>query len=293
MSQYLRSIELKIGDDQGQGLDFSGLRIQFAISKKDSTSPNSALITVYNVTQSTIAQIQKEFTRVTLAAGYGDTCALIFNGTITQSVYSTQGGVDGVLQIAAGDGDVAHNFAVVNKTLAAGATQTDVFQSALSEYDKKGVGKGFIDGQVSGALPRGKVMYGMAREYLTSSAKNSKMKFSVQDGKAQLLKDNGALPDTAYVLNSQTGLVGSPSQTTDGIQGCCLLNPQLRIGSVVQINQKDVTQQISDSGESTALAADGFYRLISVEFNGDTHGGEWYCDFVGVAMDNTQSKTVD
>ncbi len=288
---FLRKIELKIGDNAGDGLDFSTLRIQFNVTKKDSATPNSAQITIFNVAQSTVAQVQKEFDTVYLSAGYVDNCAAIFHGTIQKVIFARENGTDGLLTIAAGDGDVAHNFAVINKTLAAGATQKDVIAAAGAEYEKNGTPAGYAADVQTRTLPRGKVMFGMARDFMQSGAKNSNCDFSVQDGKTQFVKENGALPDEAFVLNSATGLVGSPVQTTDGVQCTCLLNPRLKIGSVVQIAQKDVTESID--AESAALAADGYYRIYSLDFNGDTHGNDWYCNFVGVALDATTMQTTD
>ena len=291
MAQYLRKLELKIGDDGGEGLDFSKLRVQFNVTKKDSSTPNAASIMVYNVAQSTVARVQKEFNSVYLAAGYGENCAAIFHGTITHVTYYRENGTDGVLKIAAGDGDVAHNFAVVNKTLAAGATQKDVLNIAAAEYEKKGINSGFSTEIVTPALPRGKVMYGMAADFLEKGAKNAGANFSVQDGKMQFVKDNGALPDEAFVLNSGSGLIGTPAQTTDGVQVTCLLNPRLKIGGIVQIAQKDILP--TDDADAQALAADGYYRIFALDFNGDTHGGEWYCDFTAVHLDFTSKETTD
>lgn len=291
MAQYLRKLELKIGDDGGDGLDFSALRVQFNVSKKDSATPNAATIMVYNVAQSTVARVQKEFNAVYLAAGYDENCAAIFHGTITHVTYYRENGTDGVLKIAAGDGDVAHNYAVLNKTIAAGATQKDILNLASAEYEKNGVTQGYSTEISTPALPRGKVMYGMAHDFLEKSAKNAGANFSVQDGKIQLVKNNGALPDEAFVLNSNSGLIGTPSQTTDGIQVTCLLNPRLKIGAVVQIDQKDILQ--AEDADAAALAADGYYRVYSLDFNGDTHGGEWYCDFTAVHLDYTSKETTD
>lgn len=288
---FIRKIQLKIGDESGEGLDFSGLHIVFSVSKKDSITPNAAQITIYNVAQSTIARVQKEFSQVFLSAGYDENFAVIFNGTIKNTTFSRENGTDGALTIVAGDGDVAHNFAVVNKTLSAGATQKDIISTAVDEYSKKGVVSGYTTDIATPALPRGKVMFGMARDYLQNGAKNANVSFSVQDGKMQIIDEKGALPNEVFVLNSGTGLIGSPIQTTDGVQAVCLLNPRLKIGAVVQIAQADIVQSLEEN--VAALASDGYYRVYSLDFTGDTHGNDWYSTFTGVLMDSTSGKTVD
>ncbi len=105
----------------------------------------------------------------------------------------------------------------------------------------------------------------------------------------------GVLPNQAVVLNSKTGLVGQPEQTNDGIKARCLLNPMLKIGGKVQINEKDVAQaKLADTSKDAQankpadIAADGFYRLLVVEHSGDTRGNDWYSDLVCLDIDATQ-----
>lgn len=289
---WLRKAELKVGDDAGDGLDLSALRITFDVVKKDNATPNTAMINVYNVARETFNKIAKEFSRVTLSAGYKDNYSLIFNGTIKQVVFYKENATDSVMVISAGDGDVAYNFAVTNATLAAGATQKDVADLALKDYAKNGVENGFIAEKSTPALPRGKVMFGASKDYLQNAAKNADLNFSVQDGKAQFVENKGTLPDDAIVLSSKSGLVGVPAQTQDGISAVCLLNPRLKIGGVVQIDESDVQSMVlnPDAVAETppaSLANDGFYRILAVQFTGDTHGNDWFCNLTLLTLDNT------
>lgn len=66
----------------------------------------------------------------------------------------------------------------------------------------------------------------------------------------------GILPGHAVVLNSQSGLVNAPEQTNDGIKFRCLLNPQLVIGGMVQINERDIVKAKLDD-EPVKLKKDG------------------------------------
>ena len=59
------------------------------------------------------------------------------------------------------------------------------------------------------ALPRGKVMYGMARKYMRDTAKQTGTSWSIQDGKVQMVPVRGYLPGEAVVLTAETGLVGT------------------------------------------------------------------------------------
>lgn len=292
--QYTRRCNLIVANQAGEGLDLSGLRIIFKIKKADAQTPNTAEIRVYNLAEETANRIRKEFQNISLQAGYESNYGLIFNGSIKQVRFGRENGTDTFIDIAAADGDDAYNFAVVNVTLAAGAKQSDQINAAAGAMAGKGVATGHIDPTGDARLPRGKVMYGMARNYLRQSAEASNTSWSIQDGKLQFVSLTGVLPNQAVLLTSKTGLVGQPEQTNDGIKARCLLNPMLRIGGKVQINEKDVaeaklpdTSKDAQANKPAAIEADGFYRLLVVEHSGDTRGNDWYSDLVCLGIDAT------
>jgi len=292
--QYIRRCNLVVSDASGSGLDLSNLRIVFSVKKSDAQTPNSAEIRVYNLSKETASKIKKEFTNVVLQAGYESNYGTIFAGNIKQVRIGKEGGTDTYTDIAAGDGDEAYNFAVVNQTLSAGADQQAQIEAVSRSLDEKDVRQGSITGVESNRLPRGKVMYGMARDYLRQSAAATETSWSIQDGKVQFVKLTGVLPSQAVVLNSKSGLIGTPEQTNDGITVRCLLNPQLKIAGKVQIDQEDIAQaKLPDTSSSAEvnkpveIEDDGFYRLLVVEHKGDTRGNDWYSDLVCLGVDAT------
>lgn len=273
--QYLRKCSLIVaGVDQG--LDLSGLRIRFSVKRSDAQTPNAAEIRVYNLAPNTVRQIRDEFTRVILQAGYEENFGVIFDGDIKQVKFGREGGTDTYVDIAAGDGDAAYNFAIVNTTLAAGARQSDQIRAALAPMAERGVAAGYIDTTDDRALPRGKAMFGMSRDYLRRSADTTATTWSIQDRKVQFVKRTGLLPGQAVALSSATGLVGVPEVTNDGVYIRSLLNPLLVIGGQVQV--------------SGSTDADGIYRILVVEHTGDTHGNEWYSTITGLLVDPSAPK---
>lgn len=292
--QYIRRCNLIVSGVSGDGLDLSGLRIKFKVKKSDAQTPNTAEIRVYNLADSTAKQIREEFSNITLQAGYESNFGVIFAGNIKQVRFGREGNTDKYIDIAAGDGDDAYNYAVVNTTLAAGATQDAQIQAAAGALAQRGVGQGFLAETGSQGLARGKVMYGMARDYLRQSAEASQTTWSVQDGKLQVVKLTEVLPNQAVLLNSKTGLVGVPELTNEGVKARCLLNPLLKIGTRVKIDEADVAEaKLPSTGQSApanagaSIAQDGVYRLLVVEHGGDTFGNDWYSDLVCLNVDET------
>lgn len=290
--QYLRRCNLIVANEKGEGLDLSQLRIVFSIKRSDAQTPNAAEIRVYNVAAETANRIRKEFTSVTLQAGYESNYGIIFAGNIKQVRIGRESGVDSFIDIAAGDGDNAYNNSVVNTTLAAGASQRDQINASSQAMASKGVSQGYIDNTGSSKLARGKVMYGMSRDYLRQSAEASNASWSIQDGKIQFVQLTGVLPSQAVVLNSKTGLIGVPEQTNDGISAKCLLNPMLKIGGKVQINENDIAEAPKNSDKKPPeIEADGFYRILVVEHNGDSRGNDWYSQLTCLGIDATQPRS--
>lgn len=294
--QYLRKADLIVSDDSGSGLNLAGLTINFSIKKTDAQSPNTAAIRVYNLNQETVSRLKKEFTRITLQAGYESNYGGIFDGNIKGAVEGKENGVDTFLDIQAADGDGAYNFAVVNATLGAGATQRDQILAASKQMQALGVNDGYIADDTDGvALPRGKVMYGMSRDYIRQSAQTAQCSWSIQDGKVQVIPLSGVLPNSAIVLSSQSGLIGRPEQSDDGVKFRCLLNPMIRVGGMVQIAAKDIQlaklEETNQEGKPKpappALNNDGFYRVIELSYIGQSRGTDWYCEGVGLNIDIT------
>ncbi|MCK4883523.1 MAG: hypothetical protein KAS30_01505 [Candidatus Diapherotrites archaeon] len=297
--QYIRKFSLIVADATGQGLDLEGLKITFNISKSEAQTPNKATIRVYNLNPDTLTKIQNEFTRITLQAGYESNFGVIFDGEIKSTRKGKENGTDTFLDISAGDGDVAYNFAIVNQTLAAGSTQADQIQLAGLSMEQQGVSPGFIAEEDGASLPRGKVMYGQSREYLRKSTKNTDSTWSIQDNKLQVVKNTGFIAGQAVVLNSKSGLIGTPEVTEGGIKARCLLNPTLRIGARVKIAEKDIqeallpdTDKEAPPNQMPSISKDGVYRILSIDFLGDTRGNDWYADFICVDIDEPTQKAV-
>ncbi|WMW66667.1 phage protein [Nitratidesulfovibrio liaohensis] len=295
-AQWLRACSLTVGKGSA-GLELGALRVVFATRKGDVETPNSAEIRVYNLSAGTANRIRREFTRVVLQAGYQDNIGTIFDGTIRQVRTGRENGTDTWLEIIAADGDAAYNFATVNTTLAAGSKPADRVAVAQAAMAEKGAGAGYTPELGGQALPRGKVMYGMARQHMRNEAETTDTTWSIQDGKVQMLPRAGYLPGAAVVLTHETGLVGTPEQTQDGIRVRSLLNPRLRIGGRIKLDNASVLRAKTDLKASALLPPsldhDGIYRILTVDFRGDTRGNDWYADMVCIGIDDTSRLPLD
>lgn len=295
--QWLRICSLVVADKSGKGVDLGELRVTFSTKKGDTETPNSAEIRVYNLSEATVSKMRREFTRVVLQAGYQSNYGIIFDGNIRGTRTGRENGTDTWLEIIAADADRAYNFATVNTTLAAGSTPADRVKVCQDSFAAKGAGAGHVPDLGGAKLPRGKVMYGMARKHMRDAADTTDCGWSFQDGKMQMVKNAGYLPGEAVVLTHETGLVGTPEQTNEGIKVRCLLNPKLRVGGRIKLDNKSIQQAKTDlkmgAQRPPKMDSDGFYRILKVEFSGDTRGNDWYADMICIGLDDTSRLPLD
>lgn len=294
--QFGRAFSLVVFGADLNGLDLSELRCKFVVKRSDTMTPNMADIRVYNLDEKTALRIRNEFKKVILQAGYEGNYGVIFQGNIKQVIIGRESATDTFIDIVAGDGDRAYNFAIVNSTIAAGGTQADQVQAAIGAMGEKGVTGGFLGEFPSEQLPRGKVLYGNARNYLRDVAQTSDKSWSIQDEKVTFVSKKSYLPGERVILTSKTGMIGTPQQTNEGVNVKCLLNPMIKIGGRIEINNASIerlkinlTVPNSAANIPAPLTADGVYYVLVAEHQGDTRGIDWYTSLVCLNVDATSN----
>ena len=274
----------------GTGLDFSAFHIKFSVKRSCGMSPNMADIRVYNVAPETISRIGpgQEFYNVVLQAGYEGNYGVIFTGNIKQIISGRESATDTFIDLVVGDGDLAYNFSTVNATIGGngvGVTQAQQVAAVAAPMAAMGVTQGYMGPTSTAQLPRGKVFFGSSKDYLRQISDTTNQDWSIQLGKLTLIPVTSYLPGEAVVINSKSGMVGTPQQTNVGINVKCLLNPKIAVGGRIQIDNASVAAFKIDLASPNAAAnippptnADGIYFVYILEYQGDNRGIEWYCN---------------
>lgn len=303
-AQFKRKATLYVAT-KGKALDLSDLRFRFHVSAADVSTPNVMSVRVYNLSDATRKQIISEYDSVTLEAGYENAnYGIIFSGTIKFFRRGKESNVDSYLEINAADGDLGYNFGFVNQTFAPGASQVQILNANAKAMGATVDPNATSYASTGGVLPRGKVLFGLARSAMDDLAATLNCRWSIQNGVLVLIKETGYLPGQVIVLNSNTGMIGIPEATDNGIEVRSLLNPLAKIGQRIQIDNADITSVSGTQGSPAALGIqlsptqdpifyadlaqnDGFYRILVAEHTGDTRGQEWYTDMTCLAIDTT------
>lgn len=297
MPLFGRTANLILANQQ-HGTDFSRLRFRFEVKSADVETPNTAIIRVYNVSPTTLKLSLKEYDSVILQGGYGDSGGVLFHGTIKQFKFGKENNTDSFLDILAADGDLGYNFGIVNRTLPENNTAKDRLDAIVESMDVPLDPNSPVDlKQYGGVLPRGKVLFGMGRQYIREWCVTNSAKWTMRENTVTIIPLSGFLPGEAVKINSQTGMVGIPESTDNGVFVRMLLNPLVKIGNSLQINDRDINQTVikeqmfpnynsPPSFFATTPPGDGIYRVMVVEHSGDTRGGEYYTDVTCLAIDN-------
>lgn len=298
---WKRKVSLWLTRDNS-ALDLSEMHFKFNTQQADVESPSNCNIRVYNLSDATLQAVE-EYGEVILQAGYASQYGIIFKGNIKQFRKGRENATDTFVDILAADGDMGYNFSVVNTTLEAGASPRQQVDAALAAMSPM-LAPGYIAPMTGGVLPRGKVLFGMARDQVRRGAVSSKATWSISNGKVNIIPLDGYKPGTVVVLNAANGMVGVPEQTNNGVSVTTLLNPLIEVGGLVQIDNKSINQIIQQDKNAAPIpynqwagiqllakvTSDGLYRVFVAEHEGDTRGLAWHSKLICLALDPSSNK---
>ena len=146
--QWLRYFRLVVAVDKDnqQAIDLSEFRCKFRISQAVIGKPCTAEITVYNVSQETVNRlgigtnvIENQGMRVIIEAGYQNHHGIIFQGDLWWKSVGRESETETFMRLVAATGDRARQYAVVNVSVAKGASQREIFDKVVAAMKEKGV----------------------------------------------------------------------------------------------------------------------------------------------------------
>ena len=283
---YGRRYRIIVGTGSGNGIDVSKLRCSFSIEKSMAETPNYSEVAIYNLSPQTENTLIKTGERIVIEAGYeGNQYGLIFDGDIVQPLREKEDGTTYKLTLISQDGDLFLNGGVVNASFESGQTPRNIVNQITLKASESIQTGDISENLEDKKLARGKVVFGLARDYLRQISKSENATFYVNDRKAEIVKPDDAPRGRIIDLTAKSGLIGIPEQQESGVKGKCLLNPFLNLNSFVHIDNSIVRmEKIARDSGIKQLDQDGVYRIIKINHSGDTRGDTWYTDFVGVSQ---------
>jgi hypothetical protein len=283
--RFDRAYSLIVGKGGGTGVEITGLRINFEISKDDRKQPNRSQIIVYNLSAERRAALEKPDTRCVLKAGYWEEGGPleVFQGDVVFAWTSFDGpNVKTTLEL--GEGSATYRDSVVTLGYPAGVTSKKVLEDLAKTM---GLSLMLPSDAPSRSWAGGLSFHGTARAALDKVTAGTGLAWSIQAGALQVIRRGGTTNRTVFELSADSGLVGSPErqrrgrlapvQVTDTATGKTrevkaskdafdgwrvksLLLPTLLPGDRVKLN---------------ARGAEGVLVVRDLRHIGDTHQGDW------------------
>jgi len=292
MMKYLRKVRLTATGSGGGGIIINPgpiaqheLKIAFEVSKTISSQANSATIQIYNLAESTRNAMGKEFDQITLEAGYGGAVGsegntgIIFQGQIRDPKH-TREGTEIVTTLTCGDGDAAFRKGTISKSFPKGTKVETVMDELYKQFEKQGVKRGewkFPQGMKDFVRPY--AMCGGCKREADTIGRGKGFYWSIQNGVMEIVPADDAIGGSTYIT-PQTGLVGVPTITDNGIEITILLDPEIRPGRRITV-QSSVLEMNAEGGE---------YRISECTFSGDNREGQFQ---VGIGAEAIKGGKVD
>ena len=302
--QWMRQCKLtvQVDKEQPQALDLSDFHIYFHISQPTTETPKAAEIYIYNLSKTTMdllcgADDQRKDSQVILEVGYeGSALEIIFKGKVFQYRRGRDNQLDTWLCILAQSCDVAKNNAVINQTVPAGASINDTKNTLLKGYEEAGLQLGNSPELSDQKLIRGRVLFGSLDLNMQQFSKDNDLAYSLSDDEIHMRIVDKYTIEPVQILSANTGVVGMPQLTSEGLKITCLLNPKLKWGGRVQVDMTNMQTEAYDinyggqmvdqpfKNPKLSTSADGMFIICSIERTGDNRGNDWHDSLVCIAV---------
>lgn len=252
-------------------IEITEMRVKFEIERSVKTTPNKCELEIFNLAENTRSLCESKPLIVWIDAGYAGALRQIFSGDVRRA-FSKLEKPEWNTKMTLADGGRAMALARTNATYATGTPtlgivknlvgamglSIDPAQAAkISGLQTQVVGPRAIQGQVSAELTRVLDPLGVT--------------WSIQNGKFTMLRDQDIVDGEAFVVQQDTGLIGTPEYTTPATESKpaqlkfrMLLYPQLAPGRLCRVTSRDIRGRT--------------FRIQRVVHKGDTHGKDWFSD---------------
>jgi len=286
MDQFLRKVRLT-AKGKGGTLKINhttweespnDLKIEFDVLKGISSTANPATIKIWNLTEAHRNALGKELDDIELEAGYmpptgGDNVGVIFKGQI-RDVEHKREGADIVTYLTNGEGDKAFRDATISKTYKAGTEVKTVVEDLYKELEKEGIDRG--EWKFPDDIPTMKRSYaavGSAKQQFDLLSRGYNFYWSVQNGVCEIIPGDGYI-GTVILISPETGLVGTPTITDNGVKAVALLNPEIRPNRRVKVEAQTLEMN----------AQDGEFRVGEARYAGDNREGDFFVAITGESI---------
>lgn len=261
MTSFMRKVEVHINNRIFDGDDFE---IMFDVPFDDDAEPNEAKFEIYNLSKSTINSFKKDV-RVIINAGYKDSYGTILLGTVSKRS-SDPNSVDQLTTVHIIDSTDKWTGRAINKTYKKNIKANQIITDLSKVINLPLVMK--LPKNVT--YPKGFTANGKFMDIVKQIAKDCKAIAYINKNKL-FVRSSKDGDNIRFILNSETGLIGSPEFFEDndvkGYKVKCLLNHRISTASIIQLE---------------SIIVKGTYRVRKGRHYGN--GNDFYTEMEVVAV---------
>lgn len=231
--------------------------MEFDITRNSLSSANISQIRIYNLSERNRNLIRKDIfdyndlRTIVLRAGYGTNLPVVFAGNVTVA-WSVREGNNFITQIESFDGGYAYTNAIINQSFVGGTPQETILETMVDSMGPYGVKKGII-GNYSGTSAKGSSYSGSTTDILKDISGGG---FFIDNGTAHCLQDDECIPGPIALIDSASGLLGTPVREQTYLNFDMIFEPNLIIGQKIEL------QSI------TGANFNGVHKVVSVKHKG-------------------------
>jgi hypothetical protein len=258
------------GEDGSDTVELTGLRASVSIAKKGGVSMSEASIRIYGMTLDVMNKltilgkplIGATFNQITVSAGDDDSgMSVAFVGIITEAWIDASSAPRVSFIVTAHTG-LVNALRPVAPTSLNGSIDLDTVMSGIAAQMVPPIGY-----ENSGVTTQVEFAYlpGTLREQALALARHYDFNLLMDDSTLAIWPRGGKRKGVAPVISAETGMVGYPTHTQNGIQILMLYNRGIIFGGALEVR-------------STFTPANGFWTPFSVahELESETPNGRWF-----------------
>lgn len=289
---FLRSYRLKVGRATGSMTykmrvgettpgESDGLRITFQVTHFAGGALSVAEITIYNVSPYAQRQmlgygISKKYEFISLEAGVGDLFGAVFVGQIVNvQRHLEDGGATKGIRFFCKSSAKERDQNIINLTLSAETDPAQIIEACAEPFNAEI--RFYGDFSELKRRSRGTVLQGSPTACMNELAETFQFDWMVENDAIKIIKRGFAMPNEIYTISSATGMISSPVVTDAEVGIRSVLNPAIKLGSTIKL--ESMAPQFEFSGayfyEVPRTIGEGFYRVNSLVYLGDSHGDPW------------------
>ncbi|NYV68126.1 hypothetical protein HYI36_22880 [Bacillus sp. Gen3] len=252
----------------GRTISSNDFRIEFRVEFDDDPKPNTSEIVIYNLSESTINSLKKN-NRVTLNAGYQNDKGVILSGYISK-VLTRRDGTDHPTTIYVTDSQPLDTDKTANKSYKKGVKASYILRDLAKVL---GVKLAALELPNDKTFSRGYYVNGSILDVIRAIARDCGSDYYFNHGNLYI-RPRKVGDITQFVLNSDTGLIGSPEpfeEETDDKKGRkgykvkSLLQYRMNTASIIQLDSMYVKGRYRVKKGVHSWQGNNFYTEVEVE----------------------------